>query len=239
MTELQFISFLLYMPLPAVPSSGWRCRDALLCRLPAPAGIQNYPPSQGFISAQATGTLHGAPSLALGPAITSPCLELGPTIASPGPRHLLHLHPLVGPLLSPVLCLFPSSLSTNLVTRHNCFKLRHFFILASKASQPDFALIACLTQHLLSCHRVSVSEHLGRGHNKGHLVRYGTLRHLSRFRRGPHTSSEALVTCGPGQSLPTEGNLRTGKRASLEVWESQGCPFQRSARRPFWHYCGA
>lgn len=160
MTELQFVPFLLYMPLPAVPSSGWRWRE--------------LPASQGLISAQATGVLHGAPSLGLGPASHHHLLP-GAWANHGFPRHLLHLHPskglcqavLVGPLLIHLPCLFPSSPSTNLVTRHNCFKLRHSFIQASKASQADFALIVHLIQHLLSCHGVSVSEHLGEGTERG------------------------------------------------------------------------
>lgn len=129
-----YIVFVVYAP----PSSSLQWLEMQRCTpfpsLPAPARTQNYPPSQGFISAQATGAQHGAPSLGLGPAITTSCQELGPTIASPGCRHLLHLHPskglgqavLVGPSLTHVPCLFPSSPSTNLATWHNCFKLDIF-----------------------------------------------------------------------------------------------------------------
>lgn len=166
MTELQFIFFLLYMPLLAVPS---RAGDAemysfAICLLQL--GLRTIHLSKASSLHRPLGnSMAWSPLPGTWPAITSPCLELGLTIVSPGPRHLLHLHPLVGPLLISVPCLSPSFLSTNLVTQHNCFKLRHCFILAIKASQPDFALISCLIQHLLSCHGISVSEHLRMGHS--------------------------------------------------------------------------
>lgn len=61
---------------------------------------------------------------------------------------------------------FPLS-QHDLETQHNCFKLRHFFTLASETSQLDFTLIARFLKHLISCQWALVSENLREGMEHG------------------------------------------------------------------------